>query len=144
MTANEDPFFKSEAWLELRYRVIKESKGCCRVCGARGSEVNPIQVDHIKPRSKFPELALVSGNLQVTCQKCNLGKSDKDQTDWRSGTTPIVTLEHADPTTKARYQQLVWLKMKGETPEVRREAQKELDKLWSQVTTDHYNRVRGE
>lgn len=140
----EDPFFTSQAWLELRYQVLKASRGCCQICGARGSEVNPIQVDHIKPRSKFPELALVSGNLQVACRKCNLGKSNKDQTDWRTGTTPMVTLEHADPATKAKYQQLVWLKMKGETPEVRRQAEKELAVLWSKVTTDHFKRLRGD
>ena len=43
----------------------------------------PIHVDHIKPRSTHPELALDPNNLQVMCDDCNLGKSNTDQIDWR-------------------------------------------------------------
>jgi 5-methylcytosine-specific restriction endonuclease McrA len=42
-----------------------------------------IHIDHILPRSKYPELSLVFDNLQVLCESCNLGKSNKDETDWR-------------------------------------------------------------
>lgn len=42
-----------------------------------------MHVDHIKPRAKFPELALVLDNLQVLCRDCNLGKRHLDETDWR-------------------------------------------------------------
>jgi hypothetical protein len=52
-------------------------------CGARPTEANPLHVDHIKPRSKFPHLALSLSNLQVLCRQCNLGKSNTDDTDWR-------------------------------------------------------------
>ena len=40
-------------------------------------------VDHIKPRSKYPELSLVFDNLQVLCGACNKGKGNKYQTDYR-------------------------------------------------------------
>src|SRR5262249_39926358 len=46
--------------------------------------------DHIKPRSKFPELELELGNLQVLCADCNLGKRAWDQTDWRPAGTYLV------------------------------------------------------
>lgn len=52
-------------------------------CGANPSDGVKMHVDHIKPRSKFPELALVLDNLQILCEDCNLGKSNKDETDWR-------------------------------------------------------------
>lgn len=77
-------FYQSEAWMALRYEVLKKSKGACECCGATPlSSGKPLHVDHIKPRSKFPELALEITNLQVLCFHCNLGKSNKDDTDWR-------------------------------------------------------------
>jgi 5-methylcytosine-specific restriction endonuclease McrA len=42
-----------------------------------------IVVDHIKPRSRFPELALDPENVQVLCDSCNRGKSCDDYTDFR-------------------------------------------------------------
>lgn len=77
------PFYDNRAWLDLRYRVLKESRGCCEVCKRRATEDNPIHVDHIKSRSQYPELALVRSNLQVLCRECNLGKGAEDDTDWR-------------------------------------------------------------
>lgn len=137
--APEDPFFSSRAWLDLRYRVLKEHKGSCQACGAKGTPDNPIQVDHIKPRSKHPELALVSGNLQVLCKNCNFGKGTKDETDWRHVTSRrLVTLEASDPETRARFQQLTWLRFKGDTKEIRREAEKELDKLRGTISAAHH------
>lgn len=42
-----------------------------------------IVVDHIKPASRFPDLALDLENLQVLCNDCNMGKSNDDYTDFR-------------------------------------------------------------
>lgn len=75
-----DPFFSSREWQELRYRVIKVYGRKCMACGETSGI---IQVDHIKPRVKHPELALDFNNLQVLCKPCNLGKSYKDDTDFR-------------------------------------------------------------
>lgn len=78
-----DGFYDSEAWMELRYRVLRKYGAICQCCGCRGTPKNPIHVDHIKPRSRWPELQLEFSNLQVLCRKCNLGKSYLDTTDWR-------------------------------------------------------------
>jgi 5-methylcytosine-specific restriction endonuclease McrA len=40
-------------------------------------------VDHIKPRSTHPKLALAFDNLQLLCEDCNIGKSNKCDIDWR-------------------------------------------------------------
>lgn len=77
-------FYDSPAWLELRYRALKLHGGHCQCCGSAPSPNNPLQVDHIKPRSRFPELELDLNNLQVLCKACNMGKGAWDQTDWRS------------------------------------------------------------
>jgi len=82
-------FYDSEAWRQVRYRVLQLHGAFCQCCGSRGSNRNPVQVDHIKPRSKHPSLELDINNLQVLCRDCNLGKSAWDETDWR--TSPEVT-----------------------------------------------------
>src|SRR5690606_21842035 len=75
-----DDFFDSREWRELRYQVLKHYGRKCMLCGCTSGEMH---VDHIKPRSKYPELALEFTNLQVLCRPCNLGKSNWDETDWR-------------------------------------------------------------
>ena len=75
---------KSRKWVELRDRVLKENDGCCCLCGrSKALHGVVLHVDHIKPRSRFPRLQLSINNLQVLCSDCNLGKSNKDDTDWR-------------------------------------------------------------
>lgn len=75
-------FYETSAWQDLRYRVLRYYGRVCMLCGARNCELH---VDHIKPRSKFPNLELSFDNLQVLCRSCNFGKSNKDDTDWRPG-----------------------------------------------------------
>jgi len=82
-----DLFYESREWLTARYQALKKSNGCCACCLNRPKPGNPLQVDHIKPRSKFPELELVIDNLQVLCRNCNLGKGNTDNIDWRSKDT---------------------------------------------------------
>ena len=90
-----DPFYDSKAWHELRYKALaKAKKGptghpICDCCFHEGTPGNPIQVDHVKPRSTHPELALTLSNLQVLCRDCNQGKSNTDETDWRGAKSPM-------------------------------------------------------
>lgn len=78
------PFYQTDEWRAVRYIALRAAGGACQCCGVRASKVKPLHVDHIKPRSKFPELELEASNLQVLCIDCNLGKSNIDETDWRS------------------------------------------------------------
>ena len=71
----------------LRYRVLKESDGRCSLCGATKKE-RPLDVDHIKPRSKGGKNEYV--NLQVLCSKCNRSKGNKDDTDFRNDLVKAV------------------------------------------------------
>lgn len=77
-------FYTTREWLDLRYKVLAARGSKCECCGAtpQGSG-RAMQVDHIKPRSKYPHLQLDPANLQVLCTECNLGKRDIDETDWR-------------------------------------------------------------
>jgi len=64
-------FLKSEEWKSLRAEFMAESKQVCVRCGATEN----LQADHIKPKYKFKDLALVKSNLQVLCWPCNRAKS---------------------------------------------------------------------
>ena len=76
-------FYSSREWRELRYQALVTNGACCQCCGRSRQHGIVLHVDHIKPRSKFPGLELTLSNLQVLCEDCNMGKSNKDQTDWR-------------------------------------------------------------
>lgn len=76
-------FYKTREWRSLRYFTIKKRSNKCECCGIKGGKEAAIHVDHILPRSKFPEHALNPTNLQILCELCNVGKSNSDQTDWR-------------------------------------------------------------
>ena len=75
-------FYDTELWRALRYQAFAKYGNRCQCCGA-GPQTAVLHVDHIKPRSKFPALALSLDNLQILCADCNRGKSNKDDTDWR-------------------------------------------------------------
>ena len=79
----EKSFYLSHEWRELRYRALREQGGRCCLCGRSAKDGIKLHVDHIKPRSKFPQLALEITNLQVLCEDCNIGKSNTDDVDWR-------------------------------------------------------------
>jgi hypothetical protein len=49
-------------------------------CGAKDGAPH---IDHIKPRSKYPELELDEDNLQVLCKDCNYGKGAEFEDDFR-------------------------------------------------------------
>lgn len=76
-------FYDRYAWKRLRYTILQKHGPKCMLCNATREDGAVIQVDHIKPISIWPELALTESNLQVLCRDCNLGKSNKDITDFR-------------------------------------------------------------
>ena len=81
-----DDFLQSYEWRRVRMEAIKRYGAKCQCCGATPETGAIINVDHIKPRKIFPELALSLDNLQVLCHECNHGKGNWDMTDWRKKT----------------------------------------------------------
>ena len=79
---NNDDFYNSREWMDVRYKALQLHGRQCLCCGAKAPGVE-LHVDHIKPRSKYPELELDINNLQVLCKACNLGKSNRDCNDYR-------------------------------------------------------------
>lgn len=58
----------------LRAKVLMRDGATCRLCGATPQDGAKLHIDHIIPWSKGGDNTL--DNLQVLCDKCNIGKSD--------------------------------------------------------------------
>jgi len=79
-------FYSSPEWRKLRETVLNVYGRKCMKCGeSEGS----LHVDHIKPRSRYPELQLVFENMQVLCQKCNCSKGNRMIFDYRLLAEPL-------------------------------------------------------
>lgn len=76
-------FLETFEWRRLRMEALKLYGRRCMCCGATPESGAVMNVDHIKPRKVFPELALEIKNLQILCNACNHGKGNWDMTDWR-------------------------------------------------------------
>lgn len=76
-------FLASQAWKDLRLLAIERYGLVCLCCGRDNSRRFPINIDHIKPRKFFPELALDIENLQPLCGPCNKRKGNQT-IDYRS------------------------------------------------------------
>jgi len=76
-------FLNTYEWRRVRMLALKKYGPKCMCCGATPSDGAVMNVDHIKPRRFYPELALDVDNLQILCHDCNHGKGNWDMTDWR-------------------------------------------------------------
>jgi 5-methylcytosine-specific restriction endonuclease McrA len=82
--ASGEIFYDSKPWLKMRIKVFAAYGRKCMKCDRVDGEMH---IDHIKPRSKFPELSLTFENLQVLCRDCNLEKMHYHSTDYREDST---------------------------------------------------------
>lgn len=85
--SEREKFLVSPEWLAVREQALELYGRVCLKCGSE----HQIQVDHVKPRFRYPELALDVTNLQVLCWPCNKAKGYHDETDYRTGFQLKVT-----------------------------------------------------
>lgn len=83
--APKDGFYSSWEWKQVRYEALAKFAHRCQCCGWQpgDTERGYLVVDHIKPRRKFPELALDVNNTQILCNDCNMGKGHIYHDDFR-------------------------------------------------------------
>lgn len=77
-----EQFNSSPEWNMRRSQVIERDGRVCAECGQRIRKSSDITVDHIKPRSKYPELSLEMENLRVLCRSCNSKKGDREYEEF--------------------------------------------------------------
>lgn len=74
---------KTIEWLKLRRKWIKNHPPnhagyyTCYICG-RWISKSEITLDHVKSRSRYPELVFDEANLRSCCMRCNKDKGSKD------------------------------------------------------------------
>lgn len=66
----------------IRWRVFQRDNWRCLSCGRTSEDGIILHIDHIIPRSKGGRDHI--DNYQTLCETCNIGKSNKDQTDFRN------------------------------------------------------------
>lgn len=86
---NINKFYDSYEWKTLRYKALLHYGPKCMACGITTADGAIMNIDHIIPRKKRPDLDLKMSNLQVLCSWCNHGKSNWDDTDWRDPVTQM-------------------------------------------------------
>lgn len=74
-------FYQSSEWRKLRYKAFEKYGTICLDPHCNNQATH---VDHVKPRSLRPDLALDINNLQVLCEDCNRMKSNKSDVDFRN------------------------------------------------------------
>lgn len=82
-------FYRNDA---VRDGLIKSSFGKCAFCECIPSEGGNIEIEHFKPKSKYPELTFEWDNFLPSCRKCNGSKDSHD-----TGVDPIINPYDIDP-----------------------------------------------
>lgn len=67
-TSEANRFYNSLEWKALRRQAFERDNWTCRDCPQRGGR---LEANHIKPRSRFPDLKLVLDNIETLCKKCH-------------------------------------------------------------------------
>ncbi len=63
--------YATEEYKEFRKRVLERDKYTCQHCGKSGTKLNPLQVEHLKPKATYPELIFEMSNCIVLCRSCH-------------------------------------------------------------------------
>lgn len=79
LAQKHEPRAQFERWRDSqvgrRWKAAQHQRqqGQCALCGA-AIRLKGSHIDHIRPLSAFPELAIAPENLQLTCEVCNCQK----------------------------------------------------------------------
>ncbi|MBI5687444.1 MAG: HNH endonuclease [Verrucomicrobia bacterium] len=74
-------FYMTPEWRSLRATTIRRKGKTCNRCGMKIRTPKDVTVDHILPRSVYPDRALDPKNLQVLCRSCNSAKGARMETE---------------------------------------------------------------
>lgn len=72
-------------WRKLRKQIMQRDLYICQRCYHKYGTINTedLQVHHIKPRTKYPELIYEPTNLVTICGTCNKQLGVKEELDFK-------------------------------------------------------------
>ncbi|ABO23175.1 HNH endonuclease [Shewanella loihica PV-4] len=79
----EVDFLQTPEWRKLKQEAFELYGNYCACCGKGPKDGVVLHVDHIKPRSLYPELRSDINNLQILCEEHNTNKSNTSEKKWR-------------------------------------------------------------
>jgi len=88
ITSNQKPpnSLKSKyAHPSIKEALLKETNGKCAYCESSFTATDYGHIEHIEPKSKFPNKIFEWTNLTLSCSKCNINKSD-----YHSPKNPLI------------------------------------------------------
>jgi 5-methylcytosine-specific restriction endonuclease McrA len=68
--------WKGGAMVTMKKYALERDDNTCQVCGLKDEEI--MVVDHIKPKSIYPELASKLDNLMTLCPNCHARKTVRE------------------------------------------------------------------
>lgn len=74
---NKNPRWNGGTVNYWKKQVLTRDDYTCQICGHREPEI--MEVDHIKPKSKFPNLAKELSNLLTLCPNCHRRKTNREK-----------------------------------------------------------------
>lgn len=75
----------AKKWIETRNEWIRLNPGpwTCYLC-SKSLDIDTLTLDHVKSRSRRPDLRFELSNLQPACLSCNVDKGSRDIDELRS------------------------------------------------------------
>jgi 5-methylcytosine-specific restriction endonuclease McrA len=82
--AEKFKMLKNKRWHVLRKQIIKRDGGHCQRCLINYNLITTsnLEVHHIKPRDKYPELTYEETNCVTLCKTCNLQLGTQETLDF--------------------------------------------------------------
>lgn len=77
VSGDKNPTWRGGAWNYWNGQAKIRDNYTCQMCGFSDKEI--MQVDHIKPKSLFPELKKVLDNLMTVCPNCHARKTNREK-----------------------------------------------------------------
>jgi 5-methylcytosine-specific restriction protein A len=71
-------FYSTDRWRRFRAWFLDQHPVCV-MCEEQGVAVPATEVDHIKSRREFPELAFEESNCRACCKPCHSSRTAREQ-----------------------------------------------------------------
>lgn len=83
--AEQNRFYHSKQWKDMRLIVLKRDYSLCRYCKALGKVKEGNVIDHVLPVERFPDHMKDLQNLVTCCQECHYWKTRFEEQYYGTG-----------------------------------------------------------